>query len=169
MVQKGKRWDGQQWVEGSPANEEGEAKARRKPRREATPGAVAERNPRPGSPEQHDGRRKTSQHRGVAFNNGKWYATITVNSKRKHIGAFGSEDEAARAYEAECRRIGRDPNRTPTSKHRGVCWIKGEQKWRAALKVGGKTRYLGYFTNEEAASEAYQAACREIGLDRSPS
>jgi len=104
----------------------------------------------------------------VAFNNGKWYATITVNSKRKHIGAFGSEDEAARAYEAECRRIGRDPNRTPTSKHRGVCWIKGEQKWRAALKVGGKTRYLGYFKNEEAAAEAYQAACREIGLDRSP-
>ena len=98
----------------------------------------------------------------------KWYATITVNSKRKHIGAFGSEDEAARAYEAECRRIGRDPNRTPTSKHRGVCWIKGEQKWRAALKVGGKTRYLGYFKNEEAAAEAYQAACREIGLDRSP-
>ncbi len=168
MVQKGKRWDGQQWVEGSPANEEGEAKARRKPRREEASGAVAERDPRPGSPEQHDGRRKTSSHRGVAYNNGKWYATITVNSKRKHIGAFGSEDEAARAYEAECRRIGRDPNRTPTSKHRGVCWIKGEQKWRAALKVGGKTRYLGYFKNEEAAAEAYQAACREIGLDRSP-
>ena len=93
MVQKGKRWDGQQWVEGSPANEEGEAKARRKPRREEASGA-AERDPRPGSPEQHDGRRKTSQFRGVAFNNGKWYATITVNSKRKHIGAFGSEDEA---------------------------------------------------------------------------
>jgi hypothetical protein len=48
------------------------------------------------------GRRVTSssQHRGVhwAKASGKWVAMISVNGKRRHLGYFADEEEAAAAY-----------------------------------------------------------------------
>ena len=112
----------------------------------------------------NDGRRKTSQCRGVTWNAKKWNATITVNGERKHLGSFVREEDAARAYVAACSLIGRDPAPARSSA-RGVSWSKGQQVWRAQIEVDGKGRHLGCFKEEEEAAQAYGAACREIGRD----
>lgn len=41
-----------------------------------------------------------NKYRGVSLHkrSGKWYASITVNGKRKHLGSFGKETDAAKAY-----------------------------------------------------------------------
>lgn len=43
---------------------------------------------------------KSSQYKGVSFwkSSGKWSAEIYLNSKRIYLGAFGNENEAAKAY-----------------------------------------------------------------------
>ena len=117
----------------------------------------------------NDGRRKTSQFRGVTCEDRrsvkKWNAAITVNGERRHLGSFVREEDAARAYVAACSRIGRDPAPARSSAHRGVSWSKGQQIWRAQIEVDGKGRHLGCFKEEEEAAQAYGAACREIGRD----
>ena len=40
----------------------------------------------------------TSQHKGVYFQRGKYRVAITANGKRKWLGSFDSEKDAARAY-----------------------------------------------------------------------
>eukprot|EP01051_Picozoa_sp_SAG22_P005291 SAG22_NODE_309_length_12657_cov_34.643733_6_plen_353_part_00 len=52
-----------------------------------------------------------------------------------------------------------------TSCHRGVGWNKAAGKWRAAIRQDGNLRHLGSFEDEDAAAEAYAAACRELGRD----
>jgi len=49
-----------------------------------------------------------------------------------------------------------------TSKYVGVCWNKRDKKWRAAIVINGKSKYLGLFTDEKEASNAYQTALRNI-------
>ena len=44
------------------------------------------------------------------------------------------------------------------TKAKGYCFHKGNQKWQAKIKVGGVQKFLGYFDNEEDASQAYQVA-----------
>tara|TARA_R110000868_G_scaffold219439_1_gene470485 strand:- start:881 stop:1348 length:468 start_codon:yes stop_codon:yes gene_type:complete len=55
-------------------------------------------------------------------------------------------------------------NRIPTgsSKYLGVNWEKNSKKWRANIKIEGKYKHLGYFTNEEDASLVYQKVYNEI-------
>ena len=49
-----------------------------------------------------------------------------------------------------------------SSKYRGVSWNKGHKKWRADIRIDGKSKHLGYFTNEEEASEIYEKKYNEI-------
>ena len=55
-------------------------------------------------------------------------------------------------------------NRIPTgsSKYLGVNWEKNSKKWRANIKIEGKYKHLGYFTNEEDASLVYKKEYNEI-------
>jgi hypothetical protein len=46
-----------------------------------------------------------------------------------------------------------------SSKYIGVCWKKSSAKWRAHIRIEGKSKHLGYFENEEDAARAYDAAC----------
>jgi HNH endonuclease len=45
-----------------------------------------------------------------------------------------------------------------SSVFKGVWWEKHGQKWRAGIRVCGKMRHLGLFTDEIAAARAYDAA-----------
>ena len=47
-----------------------------------------------------------------------------------------------------------------TSGYRGVCLHRASGKWKAALMVGGKLKYLGLFETPELASAAYWDAVR---------
>ena len=49
-----------------------------------------------------------------------------------------------------------------SSKYRGVTWSKNAGKWKAYIRFKGKSRYLGYFTDELEASQAYQTALKRI-------
>ena len=49
-----------------------------------------------------------------------------------------------------------------TSNYIGVEWNKKQSKWRTRIRINGKSKYLGSFTNELEAAEAYQTALKEI-------
>tara|TARA_R110000850_G_scaffold173515_1_gene299162 strand:- start:145 stop:654 length:510 start_codon:yes stop_codon:yes gene_type:complete len=44
-----------------------------------------------------------------------------------------------------------------TSGLKGVYWNKSANKWHAQIRMSGKKKYLGYFTDK---NEAYQAYCK---------
>jgi hypothetical protein len=49
-----------------------------------------------------------------------------------------------------------------SSKYVGVYWDKPSKKWKAQIYINGKSKHLGYFTNEIDASNAYQDALKNI-------
>ena len=49
-----------------------------------------------------------------------------------------------------------------SSEYRGVSWHKIKKKWSASIRIDGKLKHLGYFTNEEEASEVYQKKYNEL-------
>ena len=55
-----------------------------------------------------------------------------------------------------------------TSKYVGVYWYKDYEKWRARIKINGKQKHLGYFTNEFKAHLAYEDALEEINFNKQP-
>ena len=55
-----------------------------------------------------------------------------------------------------------------SSKYRGVSWNTKAKKLKAVIRVGGKVKYLGRFTDEDAAGCAYDAAIRKYYPDEKP-
>jgi hypothetical protein len=49
-----------------------------------------------------------------------------------------------------------------TSEYTGVCWDKKRNKWRSQIHLNGNVKYLGTFTNELEASNAYQVALNKL-------
>ena len=49
-----------------------------------------------------------------------------------------------------------------SSKYVGVHWAKDANKWKCLIHVNGKQKYLGYFTDELEASNAYQKELKQI-------
>jgi hypothetical protein len=52
--------------------------------------------------------------------------------------------------------------KNPSSQYIGVIWAKPSQKWRASIRINGKSKHLGYFTTELEAHEFYQLALNNI-------
>ena len=57
--------------------------------------------------------------------------------------------------------------KTGTSEFRGVCWSKRNNRWKAQIRINGKQKYLGIFTDELEASQAYQIALETVNLAES--
>ncbi|MDO8972094.1 MAG: HNH endonuclease signature motif containing protein [Saprospiraceae bacterium] len=50
------------------------------------------------------------------------------------------------------------PKTGGTSNYPGIYWAKHVQKWQVSIRIKGKSEYLGLFTNELEAAEAYKLA-----------
>jgi hypothetical protein len=48
-----------------------------------------------------------------------------------------------------------------SSRYKGVCWHKRDKKIYAAIKLDGKSKFLGSFASERDAAKSYDAAARE--------
>ena len=113
----------------------------------------------------------TSRFKGVCWkkSNSKWEANIKIDGKSTHLGYFDDEEAAAHAYDEAAARLGRPVNfpdssggtkavkggRGGTSRFKGVNWHKSHSKWKAKIKIDGKSTHLGYFDDEEEAASAY--------------
>lgn len=116
----------------------------------------------------------TSKYKGVHHrkDSGKWVAYIGARPKT-HLGTFGTEEAAAAAYadasdelygEFACHentgvdyenvRCIAHPHKT--SRYVGVDWDKRKSKWRAQIRVDGRNQFIGYFLDEDKASNEYQ-------------
>lgn len=116
--------------------------------------------------------------KGARFHksSGRWWAFIRINKKLIQIGAYATEEEAARAYDSAALYYFKEfarpnyPNANPrsieelrqlnsktkTSKYRGASFNRG--KWCACISINNKTAHLGSFDTEEAAARAYDEA-----------
>ena len=138
----------------------------------------------------------SSKYRGVSLNKGKkskpWEARIRIDGKRKHLGYHATEEEAARAYDAEGARLERELNfpeewknvedieekyealsykkgkreaSSSSSKYQGVSRNKSNKSnpWKAEIRIDGKYKYLGSYATEEEAARAYDAEGVRVG------
>lgn len=60
------------------------------------------------------------------------------------------------------RGLNSDLNPDKTSRHRGVHWDKANSKWVAQIQINGKATWLGRFSNEVDAANAYREASEGI-------
>jgi hypothetical protein len=103
----------------------------------------------------------TSQFVGVSWDKDTdlWRAKY----KRKHLGRYATEEDAARAC-SKYLKDGIDPvkhrDATNTSQFTGVYWDKSANKWKAKCKK----RYLGLHTTERAAVQAYNVEAERLGI-----
>jgi hypothetical protein len=109
---------------------------------------------------------KTSIYTGVSWHkrDGVWQSYITMNKKRRYLGSFVSEQDASNAYQKALLYVNAGtfemyyesikPKRS--SEYKGVSWNKLAKKWKAAICLNGKEKYLGYFKTEIDANLAVQ-------------
>ena len=113
--------------------------------------------------------KKTSKYTGVFWDkkSKKWKSHITFKGKRKSLGYYDSEIDAAQTYQearAEIVQTGKlSEYWSPkfSSKYNGVYWRKDNSKWVAQIRFNKKQKYLGSFPTEEEAHQAYQEAMKK--------
>jgi len=49
-----------------------------------------------------------------------------------------------------------------TSKYKGVAWVQRDKKWGAYIRLNGKNKSLGYYTDEIKAAKAYDKAAKKL-------
>lgn len=54
------------------------------------------------------------------------------------------------------------PRKGCTSEYKGVYWVNSRKKWAVAVTINRKAHFLGYFTNEEEAGQAYDTKALEL-------
>tara|TARA_B110000208_G_scaffold94374_1_gene118371 strand:+ start:221 stop:664 length:444 start_codon:yes stop_codon:yes gene_type:complete len=85
---------------------------------------------------------------------------------------FPNENEsevvaAAARVRAAPKKRKKQKNAASKSSHlRGVSWDKTKKKWQVKIKVGGKQKHVGRFTDEETAGRAFDTYIVDNNLER---
>lgn len=98
---------------------------------------------------------------------GKWGATIQVGNQPHYMGLYPTEEEAAAKYQEALNHL-TDPEWFKQFKRKqakGYYWDRSRGKWFSQIKVNGKNKYLGHFSTEAEAREAYLSAKQEKSND----
>ena len=96
------------------------------------------------------GKRKasSSKYRGVSLHKGRkskpWRAWIRIDGKDKHFGYHATEEEAARAHDAEGARLGRELN--------------FPEEWKNVEDIEAKYEALSYKKGKRTASSSFEDA-----------
>ena len=123
---------------------------------------------------------KSSKYVGVDWNGTQWRAEINVFGKKKKLGLFDDEKEAARVFDEQAALLGRPMNFPQQegqkqavkkakyrkgraeiqqvdrpSKYVGVNWNKQERKWQASIVMNGRKKNLGYYEEEKEAARVF--------------
>lgn len=108
---------------------------------------------------------------------GNWYARASANSKYMHRfvradirgmvdhrdgNGLNNQKQNLREATDSQNQANRRKRRPTSSQFKGVNWHEGTQKWRAQIKLLGKSRHLGLFLTESGAARAYNDAARLI-------
>ncbi len=56
----------------------------------------------------------------------------------------------------------RKPNYNSEGGLKGILWVKGCRKWKAAIQANGKVQNIGLFEDKIEAAKAYDAKAREL-------
>ena len=60
--------------------------------------------------------------------------------------------------------MNRRSSKRSSSKYLGVSWNKSHEKWTSQISIEGESKYLGYYTSETEAAQAYNtAAAKHFG------
>lgn len=133
-------------------------------------------------------KKKNSEYNGVSYDTKKqkYYAFVQLNGKKKQIGSFLDEKDAARAYNKYMADMyGPDhPALNPvegtldyipvkyatgkecTSKYRGVTLYRANGKYRATFCLNKKKIVIGAYATEEEAAMAYNTKAKEMLGDK---
>ena len=107
-----------------------------------------------------------SKYVGVSHYGEEFAVRINVDGKEENLGKFSSEVEAAKAYDARARQLGRKLN-FPTDndplKYTGVYTVGKSDKFRASIRESGEHNHIGTFTSAVEAAKAFDARARQIG------
>lgn len=84
-----------------------------------------------------------------------------MNIDHINRNTFDNRLENLRIAHIHQNRRNRTKKKNASSQYTGVVWNKTAKKFQVALRVNGKKRYFGYFSDEKEAALAYDRAARE--------
>ena len=133
---------------------------------------------------------RRSKYVGVSWDkrDKKWEANIRIDGKKKNLGYYHDEKEAARIYDEQAALLGKPvnfplhegmeqavkaayyrkdlskvPNVNRPSKYVGVSWSKTNKTWHAMIMIDGKQKGLGYYHDEKEAARMYDEQAALLG------
>ncbi|MCM8735974.1 HNH endonuclease [Azospirillum sp. A1-3] len=105
-----------------------------------------------------DGRQYLAHRLAWLYMTGEW-----PDADLDHINRVKSDNRLANLREAtRSKNMGnKSMSKNNSSGVKGVTWDKSRGKWQAKIMENGNNRFLGHFTDLDAAASAYASAARE--------